>query len=209
MRVGPANAKPYATGCIILPSALFIGLMIATAGAAIYPGVTAIANPLICSGEVVYESRSYSYRPGQQGVERFIYCQTGAKGSRQDIIWKAMGVSFLLYSAIAFLLLRFVIAPLLRRRVRDTLEAARSRFSSAAPVPPGNAAAPDLQAIFGRVVEAIRQGKANVVVHDASVDTSGDGDVAERLARLKQLRDQGLITAVDYEAKKAEILSHL
>jgi hypothetical protein len=184
--------------------------MIATAGTAIYPGVTAIANPLICPGEVVYESRSYSYRPGQQGVERFIYCRTGeGKGSRQDIIWKAMGVSFLLYSAIAFLLLRFVIAPLLRRRVCDTLEAAQSRFSSAAPVAPGNASAPDLQAIFGRVTEAIRQGKANVVVHDMSVDTSGDGDVAERLAQLKRLRDQGLITAADYEAKKAEILSRL
>jgi hypothetical protein len=37
----------------------------------------------------------------------------------------------------------------------------------------------------------------------------GGDDLAERLARLNALRDQGLITAEDYEAKKAEILSRL
>lgn len=207
MRPGTANAKPYATGCIILPASLFIGLMIASAGTAIYPGVTAIAHPLICSGEVVYESRYYSYRPGQQGVQRFIYCQSGgAKGSREEITWSAIGVSFLLYSAIFFVLLRFVAAPLLRRRARDTLEAARSRFASTSS---SDAAATDLQAVLGRVTEAIRRGKADVVVRDTGVGSSGDGDVAERLVRLKELRDRGLITAEDYEAKKAEILSRL
>ena len=210
MRPGQVDAKPYATGCIILPAALFIGLMIASAGTAIYPGVTAIANPLICSGEVVYESSYYSYRPGQQGVQRFIYCQSGgAKGSRKEITWTAIGVSFLLYSAIAFLLLRFVVAPLLRRRVRDTLEAAQSRFAAGPAESPMGTSNPDLQAVLGRVTEAIRRGKANVVVHDMSVDSGGNGDPAERLAQLKQLRDQGLITAADYEAKKAEILSRL
>ncbi len=35
------------------------------------------------------------------------------------------------------------------------------------------------------------------------------GDIAARLAKLKALRDRGLITAQDYEAKKAEILAGL
>lgn len=210
MRLGSANASLNATGCIILPAALFVGLMIATAGMAIYPGVTAIANPLICAGEVVYESRNYSYRPGQRGVERFIYCQTGeGKGGQEDIIWKAMGVSFLLYSAIAFLLLRFIVAPLLRHRVRDTLEAARSRFRPAHAASSGEASPVDLQDIIGRVTEVIERDDAHVVVRNTSIDASAGDDVAGRLARLKQLRDQGLITAADYEAKKAEILSGL
>ena len=67
----------------------------------------------------------------------------------------------------------------------------------------------DLRTVLGRVTEAIRRGQANVVVHQTSVDSGGDGDAAERLVQLKQLRDQGLITAADYEAKKAEILSRL
>jgi len=213
MRLGTADAKPYATGCIILPAALFIGLMIASAGTAIYPPVTAIANPLICPGEVVYESRNYSYRPGQQGVQRFIYCQSGgAKGRREDITWSAIGTSFLLYSAIFFVLLRFVVAPLLRRRARDALETVRARFgSSAASAGPADTApSADLRDIIGQVADAVQRGQANVVVRNMSFDATGrGGDVAERLSRLKALRDQGLITAADYEAKKAEILSSL
>ena len=189
-------------GCIVLPSALFIGLMISTAGTAIYPPLTAVANPLICSGEVAYKSRSYSYRPGQSGVQRFIYCQSGGpKGSRVEITWTAIGVSFLIYSAAFFLLLQFVARPLLRRRSRDTLEAARARFSPASSSPAGPAA---VQNILARVAEAMQRGEANVVVNEA-----GGGDLAGRLARLKELRDQGLITAEDYEAKKAELLSRL
>jgi len=49
-----------------------------------------------------------------------------------------------------------------------------------------------------------------VVVRPAQGDPAGDGsDFVERLAQLKHLRDQGLISAEDYEAKKAEILSRL
>ena len=201
MRAGSSDAKLGTTGCIILPASLFVGLMIASAGTAIYPRVAAVGAALLCSGEVVYESHGQSYRPGEYTVTRTIYCQTGAgKGAdREEITFRAIGIAFLIYSALAFLLLRFIIAPWLRRRAERALLAAGIR----SPADPSAAASPaDLRAVLGQVSEAVRRGRANVV------DRS-DEEPADRLAQLKQLRDRGLITAEDYEAKKAEILSRL
>jgi Short C-terminal domain len=208
MRAGSSDAKLGTTGCIILPASLFVGLMIASAGTAIYPRVAAVGAALLCSGEVVYESHGQSYRPGEYTVTRQIYCRTGSgkSATREEITFRAIGIAFLIYSALAFLLLRFLVAPWLRRRAERTLLAAGIR----SPADPSRAASPaDLRAILGQVSEAVRRGRANVVVHDArAVDPSGE-DPAERLAQLRQLRDQGLITAADYEAKKAEILAGL
>ncbi|HST36615.1 MAG TPA: SHOCT domain-containing protein [Allosphingosinicella sp.] len=186
-------------GCIVLPVALFAGLMVSTAGMAIYPPITFVANPAICSGTIDYVSTSYSYRPGQQGVERTIYCVAGgAKGAREDVTMKAIGVSFLVYSALFFLLIGFVLRPLLRRRYERTMAAVRI------------AAPAGVQDILARVSETMQRSEADAVVRDAAVGAPrGGGDLAERLAQLKQLREQGLITAEDYEAKKAELLSRL
>ncbi|HYJ53718.1 MAG TPA: SHOCT domain-containing protein [Allosphingosinicella sp.] len=168
-------------GCVALAIALFAALMIATAGTAIYPPVAYPGAALLCGGEVRYESHGASYRPGEYTVTRQIYCQTGGgKGESEEITFRAAGLAFLIYSAILFLLLRFVAAPLMRRRLERTLAAAP-------------AAAASLGQILDRAGEAAR----------------GGDDLAERLARLNALRDQGLITAEDYEAKKAEILSRL
>ncbi len=38
---------------------------------------------------------------------------------------------------------------------------------------------------------------------------SADGDVLDQIARLAQLQDAGVITAEEFEAKKAELLSRL
>lgn len=139
----PASSFPRfgATGCIVLPIALFIGTMIATAGIALHPPVAAIASPLICPGEMVYESHSGTYRPGETIVTRTIYCVTGAEagkgGSREEITLKAAGVSFLLYSAIAFILLRLIAVPLIRRGGSRILERTGVRPSAASGRPAG------------------------------------------------------------------------
>jgi hypothetical protein len=193
-----SGARLAATGCIILPASLFIGLMIASAGTAIYPRVAWPGAALLCAGELVYESHGQSYRPGEYTVTRQIYCRsgTGKGATSEEITFRAIGLAFLIYSAIFFLLLRFLVAPWLRRRAERTL--------SAVGLPAGN-----LHAVLGQVSDAVRRGQANMVVHETqAVDLSGD-DPAARLARLKALRDQGLITAADYEAKKAEILGGL
>ena len=156
---------------------------------------------MICPGTVEVQSNYYSVRPGENGVSRTIYCTAGAgkAAAREDITWKAIGIAFLIYSAIAFLILRFLVAPWLRRRAERTLLAAGIR----SPANPNAAASPaDLRSILGQVADAAQRRQASVAA------ASGE-DPAERLAQLKQLRDQGLITAEDYEAKKAQILSQL
>lgn len=183
-----------ATGCIILPASLFIGLMIAGPGTAVYPPISTVAAPLICGGTVDVQSDYYSVRPGENGVSRTIWCITGdGKGSRSDITWSAIGIAFLLYSALAFLILRFLVAPWLRRRARRALLSAG--------IDPR--ARPGFRTVLAQVKEAARQ-ESPVPPHRA-----GGEDAGERLARLRQLRDSGLISDEDYEAKKAEILSGL
>jgi hypothetical protein len=201
MRAGSANDRLNTTGCIILPASLFIGLMIAGPGTAVYPPVSTVAAPLICPGIVRVQSDYYSVRPGENGVSRTIYCGSGTDkaGAGEDITWKAIGIAFLLYSAIAFLILRFLVAPWLRRRAERTLLAA----GISSPSNPGAAAsAGDLRSILDQVADAARR-------RQASATAASGEEPAERLAQLKQLRDQGLITAEDYEAKKAQILSQL
>ena len=208
--------KLNVTGCIILPVSLFIALMIATAGFAVWPQLAGPGAAIVCgSGEVVHQSHEYR-RPGEYSLIRQIHCQTGTgkQAVREDVTFSAMAVSFLIYAAVLFLLLQFVVRPLAARRLRRKMAA----LGLGTPAQPGNwpgAAAPsvDLGDILGRVQDAVRRGEAEVRVGNVSMDSTGDadggGDVAARLARLKALRDQGLITARDYEAKKAEILAGL
>jgi hypothetical protein len=193
-----STSRAGTTGCIVLPLALFIALMLASAGVAIWPKMAAPGAAILCGGDVIYESHGAYYRPGEYTVTRTLYCQTGEgkQAQRDEITFQAAGISFLLYSAITFLLLQFVARPLLRRRVKRTLEAAHT----AAP-----GAAASLGGLLGRVAQAAARGAA--AREAPAVDESGDA--AERLARLRALRDQGLITALDYEAKKAEILARL
>lgn len=210
MRIGFSRA----TWLMALSVSLFIGVMIASAGTALYPPVTAIANPLICRGEIDYQSQNYSYRPGQRGVERYIYCLSGTgKEAREDVTLRAVFWSFVLYSAISFILLRLIVVPLLRRRFRRALSAMRVRSApSFSRGGASSAASVDVQDILARVSEALEQGRGNVVVRNMSFgpdEPGGDDDVAARLAQLRQLRENGLITSEDYDNKKAEILSRL
>jgi hypothetical protein len=204
LRPASAAARSGTTGCIVLPLALFIALMLASAGVAIWPKMAAPGAAILCGGgEVIYESHGASYRPGEYTVTRTLYCQTGEgkQAQRDEITFQAAGISFLLYSVIVFLLLQFVARPLLRRRVKRTLEAARGGAPDAAA---------SLGGLLGRVAQAAARGAA-AREPPGREESAGEesGDVAERLARLRALRDQGLITALDYDAKKAEILSRL
>lgn len=208
MATHPSDLRFNTLGCIVLPAALFAGLMISTAGMAIYPPITFVANPVICSGTVDYVSTPYSYRPGQSGVERNIHCVAdGPKGAREDVTMKAIGVSFLVYSALFFLIFGFVLRPLLRRRYERTMEAVRATQAMAG-LGTG-AATGGVQDILARVSEAMEKGETRVVVRDVSMGAADGDDLVGRLAQLKALHDQGLITAEDYESKKAELLSRL
>jgi Short C-terminal domain len=201
LRPGSPDGRLSATGCIVVPLALFIALMLASAGVAIWPRMAAPGAAIICGGEVIYESYGASYRPGEYTVTRTLYCQTGdGKDARRDeITFQAAGISFLLYAIITFLLLQFVVRPLLRRRLGRTLDAARLR---------GLGGDASFSGLLGRVSRAVERDAAEEAARATRAEEA-PGDVADRLARLRALRDQGLITAEDYDAKKAEILSRL
>ena len=208
----PSLSNRWMFGCLVGPVSLFVGLMIATAGTAMWPPLTGLATPLICEGQVEHESEYWSVRPGERGISRSIYCVAG-DGAREDITVKAIAASFLVYSAIAFVLVSLLAAWTRRGVARAFDRSALSRSividAGAAQPAPGSPA----DSILGLVSEAVRRGNALVVVRDAAAGGPADAgtghDTAERLATLKQLLDDGLIDPDDYEAKKAEILSGL
>lgn len=230
------NPRLNLAGCgwlALVGISLFIGLMIATAGFALYPPVANIAAPLVCDGEVVHESFGASYRPGEYTVSRTIHCVSGGpKGAREDITMKTMGVAFLLYSAIAFVLVALV-GMVLRRKSRDLMKTPNFVGARWSVRPPGtigtvtddvsftssSGSPADISAILAKVAEAVQRGGPNVVVRNLSTGgLAGDGpagdeeesaEPGERLTRLKQLYDQGLITAAEYQQKRSEIVSGL
>ena len=131
-----------------------------------------------------------------------------ARAVARTVTFKAIGVSFLVYSAAFFLLLNFLVRPLLRRRYRSLLDAAKARRGQgggpSARAPGGMV---DLGDILARVSDAMEQGGANPAMPPDGA--GGRDDLAARLGQLRDLRDRGLITDADYASKKAELLSRL
>ena len=202
------------TFLVILPLSLAIGMFVSGIGTTMWPPVSAWAAPLACSGTVDVQSDHYTTPSGGSGVSRHILCVSGAgkEAAAEEITFAAIGIAGLLYSVIIFVLLSLFVVPRMRR-------AAAERLAIFDPGPAmrfrGGASPADLQAILGRVAEALQRGQAAVNVRTFTIDGTATAantepaDPATRLAALKQLRDSGLIDDQDYEAKKAEILSGL
>jgi hypothetical protein len=199
----------WKTSFFLLAMSLAGGLFVSGIGTAMWPPVSAWAAPLACAGQVDVQSDHYTTPSGGSGVSRHILCRSGAgkDGVRDEITFEALGIAGLAYAAIGFLLLQFLAMPRMRRRAEGR-SAALDFGSRGFPARDG-AAPPELQTILGQVSEALRRGEADVSVRNLTIDGSEGGDVAGRLAMLKQLHDAGLIGDDDYEAKKAEIISRL
>jgi len=201
------------TFLVMLPLSLAAGFMIAGIGTAIWPPASAWAAPLVCSGTVDVQSDHYSTPSGGSGVNRHIYCLSGAGKDevRDEITFPAIGIAGLVYAAIAFVLLQLFAAPRIRRRAEDRMKV--SDFGGGISAR-GLGSPAELQAILGQVAEALQRGQADVNVRTITIGGAGagsaeGGDSGTRLALLKQLHDSGLIDDHDYKAKKAEILSGL
>src|SRR3546814_4276088 len=107
-------------GCglmVLLPICAFGGIMVASAGGAIHPPVVTVAAPYVCDGTVETQSRNYSYKPGQQGVARNIFCLE-RDGSRRDITLRAVGAASLYHGLIllAAALMLWAVVRLLKPR---------------------------------------------------------------------------------------------
>lgn len=80
------------------------------------------AAPYVCDGRAETRSRDYSYKPGQQGVARNIFC-IDPDGARRDITLRVVGAAAVYY-ALIFLAAALVLVALMRllrpRRAADT-----------------------------------------------------------------------------------------
>ena len=213
MRTASARSGLKTTLVIILPLSLAAGVMIAGIGTLLWPPLSAWAAPFVCSGEVEILSDYYTTPSGGSGVQRHIACVSragGAAAAREDVTFMAIGVAGLAYAAIAFLLLQLFAAPRIRRRAEA--RAAYAGFGTAfgGDVRVEGVSSPaELQAILGQVADALRNGQAEVNVGGVTIGAAGGDDIAQRLARLRQLRESGLIDDAEHDAKKAEILAGL
>lgn len=186
---------------IIVPVSIAFASVAAFAVPAVHPPASAIFWPLACpGGEVTVESENFSYKPGQSGVARTIWCQPADGSPRQDVTMKTLGIGFLAYLILSVLLLRYVLLPWIRRRLTGAIEAAPETLGAA-------------HATAGSFVDDIvaqaRAAGATVTIRRGDEHVAPPSDPADRLSILKQMLDQGLISPEDYEAKKAEILSGL
>src|SRR3546814_16493139 len=87
----------------------------AGAGGAIHPPLGTVAAPYVCDGTVEAQSRNYSYKTGQQGVARTIFC-LDPNGGRRDITLRAVGAASL-YSTLILLPAALLIWGLVRLQI--------------------------------------------------------------------------------------------
>jgi hypothetical protein len=184
--------RPGRPGIGTLLVAIWAGFMVATAGAALYPPVTAIVTPLVCPGQAETQSRTFSTRPGETIVTRQYLC-TAPDGKPESIMFRTLAATFVAYSLIAFVLLTLV--GLWRGRGGGAAAAATAAAPVPRPTQRPRPADPLAEFITGPNVQP-----------RAPAD---EDETARRLAELKRLHDSGLIGDADYEAKKSEILSRL
>jgi hypothetical protein len=83
-------------------SSLFVGIILfAIAGGAVFPNMFKLTAPLICRGTVSVESVEYSYKPGQIGWQRYVYC-VDATGQKNEITYPSIFVTGLIASVVIF-----------------------------------------------------------------------------------------------------------
>lgn len=189
-----------------IPIGLFIGLMIATAGGALHPPLLTVAAPVLCDGDMDISSRNYSYKPGQSGTAHTIRCER--EGRVQEVTLRAIGVSTLIYGAGAWVLLTLLYLRSKRQQDENPTAGLSSGFG-------GRVSADDLIAAFTQKMKKSTGSPVTFDLRSFTTPSSGGtsaptgGDTAARLRQLKALRDQGLISAQDYESRKQEILDEL
>jgi hypothetical protein len=180
---------------LAIPVCAFAGLMVATIGGALHPSLLMKAAPYVCDGKVEIESRKYSYKPGQQGVARQMFC-IEADGSPRDITLPAIGATSLYYALIFLAAVLTLGVGLFLFRPRRSSEAAAQITSQSH------------EDLKNFLADRLRV-SANVVRHPTVGPGADSGNAEQRLRHLQSLRDANLISAEEYQAKRAEILSSL
>ncbi len=87
----------------LLAMSLFAGLMIATAGVALYPPLVKVAAPLTCSGDFTIESKQFYPAPGESVVTYNFYCREKDSAAKTDVTNYTIFIVFCIYSALIFI----------------------------------------------------------------------------------------------------------
>ena len=173
---------------IVIGISLFIGIMITVAGGAIFPPLLDVAAPFVCNGKFSVETQVFRPKPSETVTARTFYCQNPKSGATTDISLETIIVAGLIYSAIVFipvLVIGLVIGPVIatRRKTREVQDAA------------------NLEKTLGAL-------RSSITIIPAQGMKNSEAP-AEKLKKLKELRDAGLITEQEYETKRAEIVSKI
>lgn len=200
----------------------FIALMLASVGGALFPNTLYLVGSIVCPGrQPVVETQSFSLL-GESGYSVHMSC-VGVDGQREEgkeflAFFALTGVYFVALMAV-FWLFSLRPKPIVQQmepqampdldvasdaEVRESIERgnliqAIKRVRELTGV--GLKEAKDY-------VEALRAGALPASSPARQAETS-PSDPVQRMKQLKQMLDDGLITAQEYEAKKADILSRL
>jgi uncharacterized membrane protein len=209
---------------------LFIGFMLSTAGAALYPPINKIATPFVCfGGKMDVEEQTFHPAPGETVTTQTWSCVDGKTGESHKL-----GILFIalfvipLYAVIAFfpilvivLFWQFVIAPRDQKRqqqgymngaanqfkaMRDSGRINQQQYDAMVKNLKNDLEKDPSASPVKAEIKAIRDalGSQQPMVMSSMMNTS-----EAQLKKLKELLDTGLITQQDYDKKKAEILSRL
>lgn len=191
----------------------FIGTIIFTIGiGAIFPKLTFVGAPLACpDGVVSVLSQSYSYKPGQQGVSHHIFC-VSQTGEQKELTFTLIFYAGLIYSAILLTVWMWLGRFGLRIFKLGSSTGAVGKISqlknlSAQLKSGANLDSTTVSQILSTVQNSIHDGTARLV--NVDINQSQTSSIQDRLEKLEQLRDSGLIDTSTYEAKQAEILKEL
>lgn len=191
----------------------FIGTIIFTIGiGAIFPKLTFVGAPLACpDGVVSVLSQSYSYKPGQQGVSHHIFC-ISKTGEQQELTFTLILYAGLVYSAILLTVLMWLGRYGLHVFKLGSSTGAVGKISQLKNLSAQLNNQANLNPVaISQILSTVQSSSQDTTAKMMNVDInqSQTSSIQDRLQKLKELRDSGLIDATTYEAKQAEILKEL
>lgn len=178
----------WSTVLATLGSSLFTGVIIIAIGlGSVFPPIERVSKPFVCpNGEMNYEQQVYRPTPVETVTTTTWYCVEQSTGTRKELGVFPMS----LYAGTVYGLLLFPLAligmGILGGRAAANLRALRET---------GNPRSAEIRERLGLSVD-----------FENDIPGQESGNAVQRMKELKALREANLISAAEYEEKRAEIL---
>lgn len=190
---------------------LFTGLMLSVIVGVFYQEAWMPGAYFLCDGQVEIISQTFSYKPGQHGSNLALLC-TDASGKQTRITLASIFLSALLYS-VALIILVELFGLMARTFWPATPEdKAQTVQSTATSYTDFSGSSEFFQNVLQRAQAAKQKTSSTgvtIMVNGKAITSSNSGDLMERLQKLQQLLDAGLIDQSEYDAKRKELLNTL